>query len=92
MAGSWRNWSFSLVGFERFTGMGKPAVAERRGTHAGQRLEGGQSPGGASLGALGVPGGEGAGTSAAGGKASVIWWSCAISKGCSLGLVCRGLS
>ena len=50
MAGSCRNWSFSLVGFESSVGMGKPAVAERRGAFAGHAWRGSvlwRSPGGA---------------------------------------------
>lgn len=40
LAGSWRNPSSSLVGFKRLAGMGKPAVAKRRETLAGQSFGG----------------------------------------------------
>lgn len=76
MAWVWRDLGgiglWSLVGFERLGGMGKPTVAEGRGTLAGQRFGGGLVLWATSTGALEVPGGEGAGLTAMGGRGKGI--------------------
>lgn len=59
MAGSWRNQSSSLVGFERLAGTGKPTVAKGKTDAGGSELQRRFGYVGTSAVALGGTGEEG---------------------------------
>lgn len=72
LARSWRNRSSSLVGLERLAGDGDTDCGQGKGDVGRSALGGDSVPWGTSTGALGAPGGKGAGITAEGGKASVV--------------------